>query len=164
MFHPFYSGGMLDAMLRVSPVPGNPEIPAAPWFTLQDSGIARSKQRPSDPSRQRDAPAPRVWHCVACNWQITGEEERIAIAGDSVHRRINPMGIEFEFGCFGTAPGCRTVGEETSEHSWFVGYRWRVALCGRCHTHLGWRFQSAADRFYGLIVGRMRFVAPDTLH
>ncbi len=151
-------------MLRVSPVPGNPTPPAAPWLALQDNGLARSRQRASDTRRQHDASLPRIWHCLACDWQITSEQERVAIAGDSVYRRVNPAGIAFEFSCFGAAPGCRTVGCETGEHTWFAGYHWRVALCGHCLTHLGWRFRSTDDRFFGLIVQRLRFAAPDALH
>ena len=84
--------------------------------------------------------------------------------GGSVHKRINPLGIEFEFGCFGTAPGCRTAGDETDEHTWFAGYHWRVALCGNCRTHLGWRFRSQDTQFFGLIVDRLHLAAPDRLH
>ena len=84
--------------------------------------------------------------------------------GGSVHRRINPLGIEFEFGCFGAAPGCRTAGGETDEHTWFAGYQWRVALCGNCRTHLGWRFRSQDTQFFGLIIDRLHLAAPDKLH
>jgi len=151
-------------MLRVSPVSGNPAIPAAPRLALHDSAFARGKQRATRQRRAGATRAPRGWRCRSCNGHITDEGERIAVAGDSVHRRVNPLGIEFEFGCFGTAPGCRTVGGETDEHTWFAGYRWRIALCGHCQTHLGWRFQSSDHQFFGLIVERMQLVAPDRLH
>ena len=86
------------------------------------------------------------------------------MAGDSVHRRVNPLGIEYEFSCFSSAPGCRTVGGETDEHTWFAGYQWRIALCGQCRTHLGWRFRSPDNEFFGLIVARLHLAAPDRLH
>jgi hypothetical protein len=50
------------------------------------------------------------------------------------------------------------VGGASAEFSWFSGYRWRVALCGRCLGHLGWRFEQG-DSFYGLILDRLLFPA-----
>ena len=155
---------MLDAMLRVSPVSGKAGYPASPWLTLHDSAFVRRKERALR-RRREDAPsAPRGWRCRSCNGHITDEEARIAMAGDSVHRRVNPLGVEFEFGCFSSAPGCRAVGSETDEHTWFAGYRWRIALCSHCRTHLGWQFRSADNQFFGLIVERLHLVAPDRLH
>jgi hypothetical protein len=155
---------MLDAMLRVSSLSAKSVIPVAPWLTLHDSAFARHKQRTSRHDREGDLHAPRDWRCRSCNGHVTEERERIAMAGDSLHRRVNPLGIEFEFGSFGNAPGVRTTGSETDEYTWFAGYRWRIALCGNCHAHLGWRFRSPDRQFFGLIVERMRLAAPDRLH
>lgn len=50
------------------------------------------------------------------------------------------------------------VGPETDEFTWFSGFRWRIALCGRCQVHLGWRFTAAhTDDFHALIVDRLRY-------
>lgn len=136
----------------------------APWLALHDSAFARDKQPAPRHRHAADRQKPRGWYCRSCDGHITEEHERIAMAGGTVHRRVNPLGIEFEFGCFGSAPGCRTVGDETVEHTWFAGYRWRIALCGSCRTHLGWRFSSPDGQFFGLIVARMRLAAPDRLH
>ncbi len=89
--------------------------------------------------------------CRACKQPITADDHRISIAGRHLHRRVNPMGIEFEFGCFGEAPGAATLGEPTSDHSWFAGYAWSFAYCGRCGVHLGWFFEGADPAFHGLI-------------
>ena len=29
--------------------------------------------------------------------------------------------------------------QQSTEHSWFPGYAWTIALCTRCGAHLGWR-------------------------
>ena len=48
------------------------------------------------------------------------------------------------------------AGEPTTEHSWFPGYTWRIALCSRCRNHLGWLFQGHGEGFYGLILTQLR--------
>jgi hypothetical protein len=75
--------------------------------------------------------------------------------GSTVHRRVNPAGIVFEFGCFASAPGAAVIGEPTEEHSWFPGYVWSYVLCRGCGEHLGWHFQGADSPFHGLILDRL---------
>ena len=43
--------------------------------------------------------------CGACGQLVTTDTSRVEIGGHHVHGRINPEGIEFEFGCFGAAFG-----------------------------------------------------------
>ncbi len=93
----------------------------------------------------------RRLRCRNCKQPITSDDYRIAIAGRHLHRRVNPMGVEFEFGCFGEAPGAATLGEPTVEFSWFTGYAWSFAHCGRCDVHLGWLFEGGDPPFFGLI-------------
>ncbi len=103
--------------------------------------------------------------CRSCGSPVTTEAERIAIDGQHVHRRTNPAGIDFEFGCFAAAPGAEIVGEPTAEFSWFAGYAWTYSLCGACATHLGWHFEGAGPSFHGLILVRlMREGSARTLH
>ena len=48
------------------------------------------------------------------------------------------------------------IGPETDEFTWFKGYRWRIAVCGRCQVHLGWRFRSAnRAEFHALILDKL---------
>ncbi|KAJ6635834.1 Protein cereblon, partial [Pseudolycoriella hygida] len=53
-----------------------------------------------------------------------------------------------------------------SSHSWFPGYAWKLCLCPKCSTHVGWMFEpieTAVDTqilptekgFYGLIVSNV---------
>ena len=46
----------------------------------------------------RDASQPRLL-CRSCGSSVTTQAEAIAIDGQQVHRRTNPAGIDFEFGC-----------------------------------------------------------------
>lgn len=92
--------------------------------------------------------------CRFCRNEVTHDAARIDIEGRHVHLRTNPSQIDFEFACFGEAPGAAQVGETTEEHSWFIGYRWRFAVCGRCGSHLGWFFEGE-PAFWGLITSRV---------
>lgn len=96
--------------------------------------------------------------CAACRHLITHQDERIEMSGRHEHSCTNPAGYTFRIGCFREAGGCVGSGAATEAHTWFRGYAWRVALCGCCDRHLGWRFEAPADHFYGLILGRLTSV------
>ena len=96
--------------------------------------------------------------CRQCRLVITRESERIQINGTHQHVCTNPHGIVFEIGCFRIASGCSPIGSPSDEWSWFPGFSWKVAVCRRCLSHLGWLFTaSTPDNFYGLILNRLRF-------
>ena len=116
-----------------------PEPGAVPVPTLE----AKTK-----PARRR----PLV--CAACGRGITWEDQRRDVSGRHEHTRVNPVGIEYHFGCFSDAEGCAVSGERTDEHTWFPGCAWQLAHCRGCGVHLGWFF-SGADRFYGLVLDRL---------
>ena len=86
---------------------------------------------------------------------MTAEDDRAVVEGEHVHRRTNPAGIEFEFGCFLTAPGVQVVGEPAFEFSWFEGRAWAYSMCRGCGTHLGWHFEGRDPAFHGLILDRL---------
>jgi hypothetical protein len=92
--------------------------------------------------------------CAHCGAEITDEREAIAISGQHAHELVNPSGQVFRIRCFGAAPGAAPVGEASTFFSWFAGYAWRVVVCGRCLTHLGWRFEGDST-FHGLIAERI---------
>jgi hypothetical protein len=103
----------------------------------------------------RDAP---MIACRHCGHPITRPEEALAVDGTQRHTFANPHGIVFEIGCFRSAPGCAHAGAASDEFTWFSGYRWRVAACGQCLLHLGWRFEAGqGDLFHGLILDRLVF-------
>lgn len=104
----------------------------------------------------RRARRPRHLACRACGRAVTSDDARIEVAGAHEHTRENPAGIVFRIGCFRAAPGALSLGPEVSEHTWFPGRTWQIALCRGCHTHLGWAFRSSHDRFHGLILDALR--------
>ncbi|MCK5515540.1 MAG: hypothetical protein KAI39_01600 [Desulfobulbaceae bacterium] len=94
--------------------------------------------------------------CRSCLNQITRREEAIRINGSHAHTFFNPEGIVFELGCFREAPGCLSMGEATSDFTWFAGSVWRFVLCRNCGVHLGWFYEMKESGFYGLIFSRLR--------
>jgi hypothetical protein len=94
--------------------------------------------------------------CRQCLHVITSPTERIPVEGSHEHTFANPHGIVFEIGCFGSVTGCGYAGPFSNEFSWFKGFSWRVAVCIRCLTHLGWLFSSTGyESFHGLILDRL---------
>ena len=134
---------------------------STPWVGLLDSGKGRPGRpaggsQPSDRSRTADREPGNAIRCRFCLFRITSAAERIPQSGAHRHTFANPHGIVFEIGCFRNAPGCRTQGAATLEFSWFSGYAWRLAICGRCLNHLGWRFQKGpGEAFFGLILSHL---------
>ncbi|QDG52681.1 hypothetical protein FIV42_18625 [Persicimonas caeni] len=104
-----------------------------------------------DEQRQED----EALNCAACGQEVTHTKHRTSVGGQFAHTCVNPAGILFEIGCFKEADGCREIGPESDDFSWFDGYVWQVAICTNCKTHLGWRFWSSDNEFYGLILNRL---------
>jgi len=98
----------------------------------------------------------RYIRCRDCGNPVTLPSERLSIDGSHAHTFANPSGIIYEIGCFRSVVGCGYVGPATDEFSWFKGYSWKVAYCGKCLNHLGWLFISPVnDPFHGLILDRL---------
>ena len=99
--------------------------------------------------------------CRHCHQIITSTAEMIEVQNSHQHTFVNPEGILFEIGCFGRAKGCWHVGYSTEVFSWFKGFRWRVAVCCKCFTHLGWLYTSFGNEsFHGLILNCLVY-SPD---
>jgi hypothetical protein len=94
--------------------------------------------------------------CSQCRQIITRPAERIEVTGAHQHTFANPHGIVYEIGCFRTAMGCGHTGPTTDEFTWFPGFKWRIAICTRCLTHMGWLFiAGGGEQFHGLILDRL---------
>lgn len=93
-------------------------------------------------------------YCHLCKHAVTDKGQRISFQGGHAHTRTNPAGYVYDFGCYQSAPGCRSLGSRTDRHTWFPGYAWQIGVCGNCGEHLGWLF-NGPSRFYGLIVDRL---------
>ncbi|MEW5738016.1 MAG: cereblon family protein [Myxococcota bacterium] len=92
--------------------------------------------------------------CRRCAHVVTDAALRTTVDGQATHARLNPAGVLFVFDCFTDAPGCTVDGSPTTEATWFAGCAWQYAHCGRCGTHLGWRFTGALS-FFGLVSERV---------
>jgi hypothetical protein len=92
--------------------------------------------------------------CASCSHPVTKEAARVSRAGSHVHTRLNPGGYVWEFGCFAEAD-VKLEGDATLEFTWFAGHMWRIAHCGSCSQHLGWRFDGSDGTFFGLILERL---------
>ena len=129
-----------------------------PQHALDRRAPARAPKRSGLPRPGLGEPPRETLCCASCHRPVTSAAERLVVAESHVHSRRNPLGIEYTFGCFADAPGCRAQGADALEYTWFPGYAWRVAVCGGCGTHLGWRFSADSGRFFALIVTRLKSV------
>jgi hypothetical protein len=123
--------------------------------------------RPGPAPRRGDAPGSaasdagtgrddRDLVCASCGHRITSVDARIEQAGAHEHTFVNPGGFVHHLGCFALAPGCAYAGATETAFSWFPGWTWQIADCGRCRMHLGWIFRCGGEQFHGLLVGKLR--------
>ncbi len=105
-----------------------------------------------DKSEEKSPDGDEYLLCANCRKIITAHDHGTVINNSHKHTFANPHGNVYEIGCFISAD-CACFGRPSIEFTWFTGYAWRIATCGRCRTHLGWQFISTADSiFYGLIL------------
>lgn len=94
--------------------------------------------------------------CRQCHHVITSRSERIEVQGGHKHTFANPRGIIFQIGCFGSVRGCGYIETSTAKWSWFRGFSYKIAVCEKCLTHLGWLYTSETMKnFCGLILERL---------
>jgi hypothetical protein len=100
---------------------------------------------PGDPAR--------LVRCRECALPVADPSEVFKL-GEGPQLYLNPHGILHEVLLVQAAHNLLLVGDATTEHTWFAGYAWRIALCARCRSHLGWRYEAADARsppiFFGL--------------
>jgi len=127
-------------------VPGGPAGPGGP----QGEG---SPERGTDAALADPGGGARIV-CRACRHRVTSAGARREVNGAHRHVFFNPGGFVFDLACFAAAPGVSLTGNPSTEFTWFPGYAWRIALCGGCYEHLGWRYQGEGT-FFGLIWDRL---------
>ena len=130
---------------------------AADPFTRGFGGIAIEDMVESDADTQREKGGEGHVLCARCKRFITHHSHIIEVNGSHHHVFQNPMGIEFELGCFSRAEGCVEIGPPTLDATWFMEYAWQVCLCTRCDFHLGWYYSCGDNSFYGLILDRLAY-------
>lgn len=94
--------------------------------------------------------------CNACGHEITQRAYRTEMGGAHEHTFVNPGGFAHRIGCFVAAAGCHYIGPTETAFSWFPGWSWQVAVCGRCRVQVGWIYRLAGDQFHGLILAALR--------
>ncbi|UCF93847.1 MAG: hypothetical protein JSW39_06715, partial [Desulfobacterales bacterium] len=128
-------------------------------FLRQSTERPGFEKRPGLDAKETEEKAPEEEKhilCRQCQQAVTSPAERITVQGSHEHTFANPHGLIFDIGCFKAAKGCGYAGPPTEEFSWFKGYSWKISVCGRCLTHLGWLFISrSGDSFHGLILDRL---------
>ena len=116
-----------------------------------------AKEKPdSNPARDSTDAGDDALRCAICEHRISEPAYRIEMSDAHEHTFVNPAGVVHHIGCFAAAPGCAHVGATEEAFSWFPGWKWQVAICGRCHTHVGWIFRCAGSQFHGLILAALR--------
>lgn len=93
--------------------------------------------------------------CSLCQNHITKPKEKTSINNQHIYSFTNPQGITYDIKCYKTAPGCISFSQPTEQFTWFPGYAWEIIICSQCRMHLGWKYSSAKDNFYGLIYKRL---------
>ena len=110
------------------------------------------KQRPE---KEKRSFADKAIFCRQCLNEITYENFGVEKNNSHIHSFANPYGYLFTIRCFSSAPGVIVTGPYSSEFSWFNNYSWKIAVCRRCMTHLGWKFAGADSHFFGLIAEKI---------
>jgi Yippee zinc-binding/DNA-binding /Mis18, centromere assembly len=116
---------------------------------------------PRDPAREesRDESVTsddERWLCCKSCETLIAQVSAILPEGEMPLVFANPHGVVFELVLLGRAQALRLIGSRTEEFTWFQGYAWRVALCGGCGSHLGWRFEAVRGGSPALFFGLLR--------
>ncbi|MBX3162279.1 MAG: hypothetical protein KF773_40315 [Deltaproteobacteria bacterium] len=111
--------------------------------------------KPNPAPRER-VPDDDAIRCAVCDHAITDRAYRTEMGGAHEHTFVNPSGFVHRVACFIAAPGCVHLGDTESAFSYFPGYTWQIAACGRCRAHLGWIYRCAGEQFHGLLVDALR--------
>ena len=129
------------------------------WHCLKPgkrSSLAVDEAQQTSPRADDNSQRREFLRCSECGYPITRNVDRTNVNEQHQHVFANPHGYVYQIGCFSQAPGCIIIGEETSHFSWFPGYSWRIALCGRCLALLGWAFRKRESQFFGLILEKLK--------
>jgi cereblon len=59
---------------------------------------------------------------------------------------VNPHGFLHEVVTVRWAQNLALAGPPTTEFTWYPGYAWEIASCGRCRAHVGWSFTAVSNR------------------
>ena len=115
----------------------------------------RRDEQPEGADDAATDPDGRRLTCRACATVVADERDLLSVTGTGPSVYANPHGRVFEVLTVRHATNVVAVGESTMRFTWFAGYAWRIVLCNRCGSHLGWLYETVEDRspprFIGLI-------------
>lgn len=131
-----------------------------PFLLFREKQPEQPGSPESIPADESDTKVERAVLCRSCRTAVTRLSQKISVNGKHLHTFFNPAGIVYEIYCFSKAPGCITHGKPTDEFTWFTGYTWEYSICGTCHDHLGWFYNSSERSFFGLINSKLIFDEP----
>ena len=102
----------------------------------------------------------KVYQCFGCRGLVTYSDRLIRVNTSDRHLFVNPASVECDFRTFSDCPGALAHGGAIAAHTWFPGYRWRMAFCRQCGQHLGWHYEAVStfDRpreFWGILVSHL---------
>ena len=102
----------------------------------------------------------KVYKCFGCGGLVTYSDRLLRIGTSDRHLFVNPAGVECDFFSFADCPGAMAHGGSTEAHTWFPGYRWRMAFCRHCAQHLGWHYEAMSisqrpKEFWGILVNHL---------
>ncbi|KAL3316723.1 hypothetical protein Ciccas_004630 [Cichlidogyrus casuarinus] len=80
--------------------------------------------------------------CRSCNNLVTAMSEVICLAREGgIGTYVNPAGAMHEVITVASA-SVKTVGNPSTDFSWFPDYAWTCCYCNHCHNFMGWKFTS----------------------
>ena len=102
----------------------------------------------------------KTYQCAGCRGLITHSDRLLRIHASDRHFFLNPAGAECDFYTFSDCPGAVVHRAATEVHTWFPGYRWRMAFCRHCGQHLGLHYEAVSTferprEFWGILVSHL---------
>lgn len=93
--------------------------------------------------------------CAFCLFRITSDEFSFFVNSQHEYEFKNPANILFQIRLFSKADGCIDINSPSLQFTWFPNFAWNFALCLKCKSHLGWKYHSESNSFFGLISDRI---------
>jgi len=118
-----------------------------------DSSKSKPKPNADDAAKSNES---KSILCKICTTEISSSDWVISMGPKGTTQAFaNPAGHLREILTLSQAWQLHLDENVTSDFTWYAGYAWRIAYCGNCAQHLGWRFEAIGDQslqlFYGLL-------------
>uniref|UniRef100_A0A803N855 Protein cereblon n=1 Tax=Chenopodium quinoa TaxID=63459 RepID=A0A803N855_CHEQI len=82
--------------------------------------------------------------CKNCQTVIARRSDMLVMSNEGpLGAYVNPNGFVHEIMTLYKANGLALIGRPREEYSWFPGYKWTIANCATCESHMGWLFTAA---------------------